>query len=211
MIKKLIQIVVILIATTFNTNAQDAKAKTILDAVSANLKTMKSMKANFSLNISKTKETKTGTVSMKGTKYFVSVGKTQEIYCDSKTIYTYNKTAKECTLNDFDPNENTFTPTKLFSNFYDKEFKSKFIGEKKVGNVTVNVIELVPTKAKQFTKVEITVDKVKNIILSGKIFEKNGNIMSYTISNLQMNPALADNIFVFDAKKYPGVEIVDIR
>jgi outer membrane lipoprotein-sorting protein len=194
--KKNLIIIVALCLNALGAIAQDAKAKAILDAVSANLKTMKTMKANFTLSISKTKETKKGIVSMKGTKYFVSIGNGQEIYCDSKTIYTFTKSANEVTVNDFDPNENTFTPTKLFSNFYDKEFKSKFVGEKKTGATTVNIIELTPTKSKQFVKVEVTIDKAKNTIISGKIFEKNGNIMSYTMSNLQANPVLADNLFV---------------
>jgi outer membrane lipoprotein-sorting protein len=142
--KKNLIIIVALCLNALCAIAQDAKAKAILDAVSANLKTMKTMKANFTLSISKTKETKKGIVSMKGTKYFVSIGNGQEIYCDSKTIYTFTKSANEVTVNDFDPNENTFTPTKLFSNFYDKEFKSKFVGEKKTGATTVNIIELVP-------------------------------------------------------------------
>ena len=209
--KKNLIIIVALCLNALGAIAQDAKAKAILDAVSANLKTMKTMKANFTLSISKTKETKKGIVGMKGTKYFVSIGNGQEIYCDSKTIYTFTKSANEVTVNDFDPNENTFTPTKLFSNFYDKEFKSKFVGEKKTGATTVNIIELTPTKSKQFVKVEVTIDKAKNTIISGKIFEKNGNIMSYTMSNLQANPVLADNLFVFDQKKHPGIEVIDLR
>jgi outer membrane lipoprotein-sorting protein len=209
--KKNLILIVALCLNALGAIAQDAKAKAILDAVSANLKTMKTMKANFTLSISKTKETKKGIVSMKGTKYFVSIGNGQEIYCDSKTIYTFTKSANEVTVNDFDPNENTFTPTKLFSNFYDKEFKSKFVGEKKTGATTVNIIELTPTKSKQFVKVEVTIDKAKNTIISGKIFEKNGNIMSYTMSNLQANPVLADNLFVFDQKKHPGIEVIDLR
>jgi outer membrane lipoprotein-sorting protein len=209
--KKNLIIIVALCLNALGAIAQDAKAKAILDAVSANLKTMKTMKANFTLSISKTKETKKGIVSMKGTKYFVSIGNGQEIYCDSKTIYTFTKSANEVTVNDFDPNENTFTPTKLFSNFYDKEFKSKFVGEKKTGATTVNIIELTPTKSKQFVKVEVSIDKAKNTIISGKIFEKNGNIMSYTMSNLQANPVLADNLFVFDQKKHPGIEVIDLR
>jgi outer membrane lipoprotein carrier protein len=209
--KQNIFILIAVILCGFSAKAQDIKAKAILDAVSAKLKTMQTMKANFALNISKTKETKKGMVSMKGTKYYVNIGAGQEIFCDSKTIYTYNKSANEVTINDFDPNENTFTPTKLFSNFYDKEFKSKFIGEKKIGAVVLNIIELIPTKTKQFSKVEVMIDKLKNTIVSGKIFEKNGNIMSYSMSNMVVNPVLPDNVFVFDSKKYKGVEVVDLR
>ena len=87
--KKNLILIVALCLNALGAIAQDAKAKAILDAVSANLKTMKTMKANFTLSISKTKETKKGIVSMKGTKYFVSIGNGQEIYCDSKTIYTF--------------------------------------------------------------------------------------------------------------------------
>ena len=35
--------------------------------------------------------------------------------------------------------------------------------------------------------------------------------MSYTMSNLQANPVLADNLFVFDQKKHPGIEVIDLR
>ena len=56
--KKNLIIIVALCLNALGAIAQDAKAKAILDAVSANLKTMKTMKANFTLSISKTKETK---------------------------------------------------------------------------------------------------------------------------------------------------------
>jgi outer membrane lipoprotein carrier protein len=207
---RIIALLLIFGLSSNNLFAQDAKAKAILDGVSSNLKTLKSLKANFSLAISKTKEKKSGTVSMKGTKYFINMG-AQEIYCDAKTIYTYVKSANEVTINDIDPNENTLSPTKLFTNFYDKEFTSKFIGEKKIGTSTIATILLTPTKAKQFTKVELMVDVAKKIITGGKVYEKNGNIMSYTISGFSANATVADNVFVWDAKKHPKVEVVDLR
>jgi outer membrane lipoprotein carrier protein len=205
-------IVTIVFAILISTHvyAQDARAKAVLDGVSANLKTLKSLKANFSLAISKTKEKKSGTVSMKGTKYFINMG-AQEIYCDAKIIYTYIKSANEVTINDIDPSENTLSPTKLFTNFYDKEFASKFVSQTKVGSATIATILLTPTKAKQFTKVELMIDVNKKIITGGKVYEKNGNVMSYTISGFTANAPVADNVFVWDAKKHPKVEVVDLR
>lgn len=208
---KIISVLALIVLFQFSANAQvDPKAKTVLDAVSANLRTLKSMKANFSLSISKTREKRSGTISMKGLKYFINAG-SQEIYCDAKTIYTYQKTANEVTINDLDPNENTLSPSKLFTNFYDKEYKSRFVSEKKVGATTVATIELIPTKAKQFTKVELTVDRTKNIITGGRIFEKNGNIMTYTITGFVPNAVVADNVFVWSNAKHPGVSVVDLR
>ncbi len=188
----------------------DVKAKAALDGVSANLKALKSMKANFTLNISKTKEKKTGTIQIKGNKYTINTT-TQEVYCDGKTTYTFAKSSNEVTINDVDPEEGLLNPTKLFTNFYDKEFKSKFIAEKKVGSSLVNIIELTPLKPKQFTKVEVQVDRTKNLITNGKVIEKNGNIITYTISGFTPNTVLADNLFTWDAKKHPGAEVVDLR
>jgi outer membrane lipoprotein carrier protein len=208
---KIISILALLVIFQFSANAQiDVKAKAVLDAVSANLRTLKSMKANFALSISKTKEKRSGTINMKGLKYFINAG-SQEIYCDAKTIYTYQKNANEVTINDLDPNENTLSPSKLFTNFYDKEYKSRFVSEKKVGAATIAIIELIPTKTKQFTKVELTVDKTKNIIVGGRIFEKNGNIMTYSISGFVPNPVVADNVFVWSNAKHPGCVVTDLR
>lgn len=209
--KKLLRIVFAITLFANTVEAQvDPKAKAVLDGVSARVKSFKSLKANFVLALSKTKQTKSGLMFMKGNKYFVQMPG-QEIYCDNKTISTFVKTSNELTINDIDPSENTLTPTKLFTNFYDKEFKSKYLGEKKVGANTIIEIELTPLKPKNFTKVILSIDKVKSFITAGKVFEKNGNVMSYTISNMTPNMAMNDAQFVFDAKKHPGCEVVDLR
>ncbi len=208
---KLLSLLFIAIFASNSINAQvDPKAKAVLDGVSARVKSLKSLKANFVLALSKTKQTKAGVMYMKGLKYLV-VMPGQEIYCDNRTVSTYSAAGKELTINDIDPTENTLTPTKLFTNFYDKEFKSKYIGEKKAGALQVIEIELTPLKPKNYTKVILQINKATNFISSGKVFEKNGNVMSYTISNMTPNPAMPDTQFVFDAKKHPGTEIVDLR
>ncbi len=111
--KKIILIAIAVCLYASGLFAQDAKAKSILDAVSTNLKNLKSLKANYTLSISKTKETKKGTIAMKGTKYYVTVGNDQEIFCDSKSITTYKKKDNEATITEFDPKENSLTPNKL--------------------------------------------------------------------------------------------------
>lgn len=193
----------------------DAKAKAILDNVSAKVKQLKSLKAGFSLSIKNAKtakvQSKKGTVSMKGNKYYVNLAG-QEIFCDNKTIWTYMKESNEVQISSFDPAENTFTPSKLFTNFYDKEYTYKYVGEKTVGGKKVDVILLVPTnKAKQFSKVELLIDKAQSVVAGGTMYEKNGNVITYSVSGYTPNPALTDAIFVFDAKKYPKVEVVDLR
>jgi chaperone LolA len=203
---------------TLKSNAQatnDPEAKKILDGVSTKFKTFKTVKATFTYKVEnaagKALSSKSGSVSMKGTKYRVSIVG-QEIFCDGTNVWTYDKAANEVTITKLDNSSNTLTPQKLFTNFYDKDFLYKLNGEKKQGAKTVQEIEMTPTdKSKPFHKVYVYVDKTGKTLSSTKVLEKAGNRYSYTVNTLTPNGAIDDNQFVFDAKKYPGVEVVDLR
>ncbi len=149
----------------------------MLDAVSAKFKTYKAVQAKFLLKIEnaagKALGTKTGTVYMKGTKYRVSVTG-QEIYCDGSNIWTYDKAAKEVTINKIDPSANSITPQKLFTNFYDKDFLYKLNGKTVMNGKSLQEVELTPIdKTKAFHKVLVFIDK--SVINTTKVFEKTGN------------------------------------
>ncbi len=193
----------------------DPAAKKILDAVSAKFKTYTAVLANFTLKIEdgkgKVQGQKTGTVSMKGQKYKINIPG-QEIYCDGKNVWTYDKAANEVTITQLDPGANAITPQKLFTNFYDKDFLYKLNGDVKIGNKNVQEIELTPVdKTKAFHKVYALVDKGTNSIYSTRVLEKNGNKYTYTVNSLNGKANLSDAAFVFDKSKYPGVEEVDLR
>jgi outer membrane lipoprotein carrier protein len=193
----------------------DPEAKVILDNVSAKFKTYKSVTANFTLTIAdgnnKVQGTKKGIVYIQGSRYRVSISD-QEIYSDGDNIWTYDKSANEVQVTKFDPDANTITPQKMFTNFYDKDFLYKLNGETKQGGKTIQEIELTPVdKTKAFFKVLVEVDKSSKNIVSTKVFEKNGNRYVYTITLMKVNTNLADSLFVFNPKDYPGVEVVDLR
>lgn len=193
----------------------DPAAKSILDNVSAKFKTYKTVTANFTLSITdangKVEGTKKGVLYMEGPKYRVNISG-QEIYSDGDNIWTYDKSANEVQLTKFDPSANTITPQKMFTNFYDKDFLYKLNGEKKEGSKTVQEIELTPIdKTKTFFKVLVNVDKATKNIISSKIFEKNGDRYIYTVNSMKTNTDIPEALFVFDAKKYPKVEVVDLR
>ncbi len=195
--------------------ANDPAAKKILDAVSTKFKTFKTVQAKFALSIEnaagKSLGNKSGTVYMKGNKYRISVTG-QDIYCDGANVSTYEQSTNEVTITKLDPSVNTLTPQKLFTNFYDKDFLYKLNGEKKEKGKTLQEIELTPTdKSKPFFKVLLYVDKASSVISSAKLFEKTGNRFTYAVNGMNPNAAIGDAQFVFDSKKYPGVEVVDLR
>ncbi len=221
--KRILSVTFLVIAITAAVNAQapkgmgsnDPAAKKVLDAVSSKFKTFKSVTAKFNLKIEnaagKSMGSKTGTVQMKGTKYHVLVTD-QEIFCDGSNVWTYDKSAKEVTITKIDPSANTITPQKIFTNFYDKDFLYKLNGESKSGTKTMQEIELTPIdKSKPFHKVYVYIDKAAQTIATTKVLEKTGNKYTYAVSSMNTTTLVPDATFVFDPKKYPGVEINDLR
>jgi outer membrane lipoprotein carrier protein len=216
MMKKLF-LLATLFAFTFSLSAQpsDPAAKAILDGVSAKFKTYTTVQATFAYKVEnaagKSLSNKTGSILMKGTKYKVSfIG--QEIFCNGTTIWNYDKASNEVTISKLDASGGMITPQKLFTNFYDKDFRYMLNGEKKVGNKTIQEIALTPLdKSKPFHTVYVQVDKATKTIYSTKVLENAGNRYTYTVSTMKTNAALSDNLFVFDKSKYPGVEEVDLR
>lgn len=193
----------------------DPDAKKILDAVSARFKTYKAVNAPFKLKITnaagKEQGSKSGTVQMKGVKYRISLDG-QEIFCDGKTVWTYDKGANEVQITNLDKGSGSITPQKLFTDFYDKDFLYKLNEEKKVGGKTIQYVELTPIdKTKPFFKVIVEVDKAAKNIVATTVFEKSGNRYTYSVGTMKTSADIPDATFLFDPKKYPGVEVIDLR
>lgn len=220
MIKKLLFVIFLFASFRgFSQNSyigkSDPDAKKILDQVSEKFQSFKSIVADFTLTIQnssgKVLGTKNGVVNMKGSKYRVSVSG-QEIYSDGTNIWTYDKSANEVQVTQFDPSANSITPQKMFTNFYDKDFLYKLNSETKKGNKIIEEIELTPVdKTKTFFKVLVDVDKNAKSIISTEIFQKTGDRYIYTIKKMKTNTAIPDNLFVFNSKDYPKVEVIDLR
>src|SRR5436190_19222211 len=102
--KKILPLILLILTNLFaiaqpkGIGISDPEAKKILDNVSAKFKSFKTVTAKFNLKIEngtgKVQGSKTGTVSLKGNKYRVSVTG-QEIFFDGSNIWTYDKATNE--------------------------------------------------------------------------------------------------------------------
>lgn len=198
-----------------NPTKSDPEAKKLLDAVSAKFKTYASPQATFTYKVEnaqgKALSTKKGTVTMKGSRFRVSMDG-MEIFSDGKTVWNYDKSANEVTVNNVAEGGSAMTPQRMFTNFYDKDFYYKLNGTKKEGGKTLSEVELTPTdKTRPYHKVYVLVDKTANTIYSARFLEKSGGRYSYTINTIKPTSATADAEFVFNKTKFPGVEVVDLR
>ena len=87
----------------------------------------------------------------------------------------------------------------------------RYVGSKKEAGLMVEEVELYPNDLKsQYSIIRLKISKdklqLKSILLKGK----SGIDTKLSIQNLE-HKELYDTMFVFDEKKFPDVEIIDLR
>lgn len=184
-------------------------AQKILDRASSKLRSAKGITTNFSLT-QKDKSnhlqgTAKGVVKIKGNKYYVKEGDNQ-VFCNGSQQWNFNG-RDEVTVSKADNSDaDDLSPQQILSGFSKTDFTSKLISS----SGTNYQILLTPIdKRKNFKQVTIFVSKSSNLITKALIIDKSDNKIEITFSNVNLNATLADSEFSFDAKKHPGVEVIN--
>jgi outer membrane lipoprotein carrier protein len=192
----------------------DPKALQSLDAMSKKYKAIPAFEANISYvltnDVEKVNEEFKGKITVKGDKFRLALPE-QEVINNGSTVWTYLPEAKEVNIDNYDPNSEDVNPSKIYD-IYKKGFKYLYLQDKTEGGVLCEEIDLVPEKKDaQFFKIKMFISKKDKSIQSWVMFDKGGNRYKYTISKFNPNVKVDDSFFAFDLKKYPGVEVVDLR
>lgn len=201
----------------FNLNAQfvDKDGKAILDKASQIIQKSTGMKADFTLTIDNAqvakKESIEGVIWLKGNKFKYTASDI-ETFFDGKTQWVYIKSSKEVSVSTPTKEElQDVNPTMILTS-YQKGYKIKKEEDKKHNGVLVYDVSLYPEdREKDYFKINLLIDKQTYQILSIATSGKNGTTTIIKIKKYQDNLNLLDALFVFDSKKYPGVELIDLR
>jgi outer membrane lipoprotein-sorting protein len=208
---------VALLLAMFSMAQQGLKAKSILDDVSAKTRSYKTISADFSFSMENKamsiNEKNDGSIKLKGQKYLVDLpGAGVKVYSDGKTNWNYMKQGNQVTISTIeDSGSELMDPSSLFS-IYEKGFTSKFIAEKTVAGKIVYQIDLFPDK-KEFdvSKITLEINKSTMMIQSAQLHGTDGNLYGLVVKKMETDKDFPDNDFMFDAKKFPDVEIIDLR
>ena len=215
---KKLGLLIIAIALIGVVHAQDdEKAKGILDKMSDKYQGIPSYKTNFVYRLhNKTEEIDeefSGQIIVKGEKYVLLMGE-QEIFNNGKVIWTFLKDANEVNVDYYMPDEGDLSPNNIYS-AYKKGYRYRWIEIKKVGSRTLDLVELQPKDPndpdKMFYRIILNIDQSDYTIHSWEMYDRAGNIFSYTISGFNPQFKAEDSFFEFDEKKFPDVEVVDLR
>jgi len=192
----------------------DPKALEILEAMSKKYKAIPAFEANFSYTLTndmdKINEEFKGKMVVKGNKFRLVLPE-QEVVNDGATVWTYLPEAKEVNIDNADPESNEVNPSKFYD-MYKKGYKYLSLGEQTEGGVLCDIVDLVPEKKDaQYFKIKMMIARKDRSVVSFTMFDKTGNRFKYTITKFSPNAKIEDSDFVFDVKKYPGTEVIELR
>lgn len=192
----------------------DPQARKVLDNMSENIRSIGAYSASISNSLVNEAEGINdefkGKITVKGDMYKLELEE-QVVINNGTTVWTYLPDVNEVNIDNYDPDEDEITPSKIYDAYKDG-YKYIYMGdETKEGEMT-HVIDLVPNDLDaQFFKIKLFISK-KDLLLKGwMMFEKSGNQYIYAIRDFDSKVSVKDSAFEFDAANYPGVEIIDLR
>lgn len=197
--------------------SQNAPAgKDIVKNFSTKMQNLQSLSANFTFTLENLKEKITdshdGKIVVKGNKYYLEL-MGMEVYFNGSEKWQFIKEANEVTVSKPEKVEGGFfdDPTKLFKS-YEKNFKSKYIGEKTVKGKELYELELYPidlNAAYSILKLQFSKRTLEPELI--KYQGKDGNNYIIKVKNFKSDIPVKDDKFIFDQKKHKNVEVVDLR
>jgi outer membrane lipoprotein-sorting protein len=209
----LIAILLLLNLVSENLIAQnDQAAVTILDKFSENAQKAPSVSIKFDLvtkNLADNKtDTLNGSVILNKDKYKLTLPD-NIVWFNGETSWSYLPAEQEVTITKANRKDNTFQsrPSIIFT-MYKKDYKSRLIEEKPDSYI----IDLYPEDLKSdLIRVRLTFGKTMLNLISLEYRKKDGVVS--TIHVLEYNLTLKPSVdtFVFQADKYKGTEIIDMR
>jgi outer membrane lipoprotein-sorting protein len=196
---------------------QDPEARKILDQFSEKTKSYSAYKFDFSVNTENLqtheKSSKKGSILIKGEKYFMTFNET-DIYFNGKNIWNYLKESNEVNItkpSKSKQKEDIENPSKLF-NIYVSDYKFRYLGDKEDQGRECYEVDLYPFDIdKSYSIIRLHIDKISLELVSAMIFQKSGIHINIVVEKFLANCQTSDSDFVFDIRKHPGVEVIDLR
>lgn len=204
----------LIVFCSLSVNAQtDSQAKATLDKVSAFLQ-KSAITTDFNIVYENAQtneiEKKTGKLKLKGNKFFLSTGDL-ELFFDGKTQWMLMKELNEVSISEPTKEEMLQLNPILIVNEFGKTHHVQFDADSEKDKVNF-LLNLFPKENKfDHFKVVIVVQKDTKQVKKISIRYKNGTSTIFESSNFNSTAKLTDGDFAFDEKKYPNVEINDLR
>lgn len=196
-----------LLIFSFSIQAQDKKAKELLDEVTAKVKSYDNIQIDFKYSLNNSKENinqeSKGNVTLKDNQYVLNFMGITKMF-DGKKVYTIVPEDEEITISSVDDkDENAITPSKMLT-FFNKGYKYSWDIPQNIKGRKIQYIKLIPISSKDQRKeillgIDIQTKHIYNLIETGK----NGTKTTIVVNSFKTNQPLSKNQFTFVQSKYP--------
>lgn len=189
-----------------NINAQNADQ--IMKTASAKFKSHKSVESNYTIVYTEGthKKSTTGGIIMQKNKY-VNLIDGNKTWFDGKTLWTYVKDNDEVTVTEPSQSDMLANNPYFFINSYSKEYNASILSS--AGNNYE--VKLTPKKNDDDLKyVVLKLNKQSYQPVSLRILMRNSQ-MDIILNSYKTGKSYKSSSFAFDKKKYPDVDIIDLR
>jgi outer membrane lipoprotein carrier protein len=190
----------------------DPEAVKILDKFSSTAFAAPSVSISFSMvNINlaeNSKDTVKGSLQMLKDQYRLELPDNISWF-NGSTSWNYLVNEKEVTITKPDRKDDSFfsKPSSLFT-MYRKGYKIKLIED----NPRSWIIDLYPEDvATDLMRIRLTIGKTLNDLIGAEYKRKDGVVIEILVSGYNLKTRPEQGAFTFDPKKYPGVEVIDMR
>ena len=184
----------------------DAKAKTILDAVSANYKAKKNtyFKFTYGTGSGKISKTETGIFYSTPSQYKLNIMGNEQIF-DGKKVYNISKEDQEVTIAKPNGSEKALSPI----NYID-EYKNGYTVTYSGKSGTLDKIILVPVKNNGIKNVVLYINTPKKQIAKIAQTSTENDLAVITVTQYKENQSISSSTFSFDKNKYKNYLITEL-
>ncbi|MDD6209713.1 MAG: LolA-like putative outer membrane lipoprotein chaperone [Bacteroidales bacterium] len=212
--QKLKIFLLLLLGVSFNLTAQE-DAKQLLDKMSATFSRNKGYTISFTMNIKqirqKTSESFNARIDLKGNQFYLTTPDI-EAWFNGKTQWVLMRQNNE--VNMTTPTEQELRQTNPIQviNSYKKGYSYEYKGTRNdIKGRSSYVIELTPEKKGDIEYITLLINK-ENYAPNSILIRQKGSVeSSIYIDSIKRDVNFPESLFVFDKKKHPDAEIIDLR
>lgn len=207
---RIVTLFVLLIGLSLH--AQDAqKAKNMLDAVSAKIKSYNNITIDFRYQVNNQKQNvnqeSRGNVVLQGNKYVLNFMGVTRIF-DGKKVYNIVPEDEEITISSSDNQKNDgLTPNRMLT-FFNSGYKYATDIMQNIKGRKIQYLKLTPTDSRSDIKsILLGIDSQTKHIYNLIQVDKDGTKTTLTINSFKTNQPLSKNHFTFTESKYSNYYI----
>ena len=182
------------------------EAKSLLNEVSAKVKSYDNIQIDFRYNLSNAKEhvnqETRGDVTLSGNNYVLNMLGTSRIF-DGKKIYSIIPEDEEVTVSNYNAQEDKdISPSKMLT-FYEKGYSYKMDIVQNVKGRKIQFVKLIPIDSKAEIKdillgIDVQTKHIYKLIQT----DAKGTKYTLTVNSFKTNQPLSKTLFTFDEARY---------